>query len=117
MTNNQVAALLGITAMIAGGQTLFKHAALKLQAAQGSSVLALATVLSFWAALLLYGLGTLWWIWILQSVPLSRAYPFFALAFAIVPLMAALLFAEKLNLTYALGALLIVAGVIVTARA
>lgn len=123
MTNNQVASLLGITAMIAGGQTLFKHAALKLQAAQsglgqsGSGLIGLAMVPSFWAALLLYGLGTLWWIWILQTVPLSRAYPFFALAFAVVPLLAALLFAEKLNLTYAVGAALIMAGVIVTARA
>lgn len=118
MTNNQVAALLGITAMIAGGQTLFKQAALKLQAMPGTgTILGLALIPSFWAALVLYGLGTMWWIWILQTVPLSRAYPFFALAFAVVPLLAWLLFAEKLNLTYALGAALIMAGVVVTARA
>jgi undecaprenyl phosphate-alpha-L-ara4N flippase subunit ArnE len=119
MTNNQIAALLGISAMIAGGQTLFKVAALRLNkdAEPISNLLTLSTVPSFWLALVLYGCGTLMWIHILQTVPLSRAYPFAALGFVIVPVLAVLLFSEKLSLTYALGAALIVAGILVTARA
>lgn len=119
MTNNQVAALLGISALLAAGQTLFKLAAMKLRGAGAAStdLMGLALIPSFWIALVLYGLGTLLWIFILQTVPLSRAYPFMALAFVMVPLLAVLLFSERLNLTYALGALLIVAGVVVTARA
>lgn len=119
MTNNQVAALLGISALLAAGQTLFKVAALKLKGAGGAStdLLSLAAIPSFWLALTLYGLGTLLWIFILQTVPLSRAYPFMALAFVMVPLMAMMFFAERLNLTYAIGTLLIVAGVVVTSRA
>jgi drug/metabolite transporter (DMT)-like permease len=119
MTNNQVAALLGISALLAAGQTLFKVAALKLKGAGEASadMLALALIPSFWLALVLYGLGTLLWIYILQTVPLSRAYPFMALAFVMVPLLAVAFFAERLNLTYVIGALLIVAGVVVTARA
>lgn len=119
MTRFQIAALLGISVLLAVGQTLFKVAALRLR--QGPSgaagLLALAGVPSLWIALALYGGGTLLWIYVLQTVPLSRAYPFMALGFILVPAIAALFFAEKLNLTYALGALLIVAGVVVTARA
>ena len=119
MTNNQVAALLGISALLAAGQTLFMVAALKLKGAGGAStdLLSLAAIPSFWLALALYGLGTLLWIFILQTVPLSRAYPFMALAFVMVPLMAMLFFAERLNLTYTVGTVLIVAGVLVTSRA
>ncbi|WP_310531762.1 EamA family transporter [Novosphingobium sp.] len=119
MTNNQVAALLGISALLAAGQTLFKFAAMRLKGAgeASSNLFGLALIPSFWLALVLYGLGTLLWIYILQTVPLSRAYPFMALAFVMVPLLAVLLFSERLNLTYAFGALLIVAGVVVTARA
>ncbi|MFM5929937.1 MAG: hypothetical protein ACKOPQ_03415 [Novosphingobium sp.] len=119
MTSNQVVALLGISAVLAAGQTLFKVAAMKLKGAGAAStdLFALATIPSFWIALALYGLGTLLWIFILQTVPLSRAYPFMALAFVMVPLLAMAIFSEKLTLTYALGTLLIVAGVVVTSRA
>lgn len=119
MTNNQIAGLLGIAGLLAAGQTLFKVAALALarRGAGGGSLLALATVPAFWLALVLYGCGTLLWIWILQTVPLSRAYPFTALGFVFVPVIAAVFFAERLNLTYALGAALIIAGLFVTARA
>lgn len=119
MTRFQIAALLGIAALLAIGQTLFKVAALRLRAGSPTAAgfASLAGLPSFWLALVLYAGGTLLWIYILQTVPLSRAYPFMALGFVFVPVIAALFFAEKLNLTYAMGALLIVAGVVVTARA
>ncbi|PLK26866.1 hypothetical protein [Novosphingobium sp. TH158] len=119
MTGQQIAALLGFSALLAAGQALFKASALKLGQTGGTvgGLFSLVAMPGFWLALALYGAGTLLWIYILQTVPLSRAYPFAALGFVIVPIIAALLFAERLNLTYALGAALIVAGVIVTARA
>jgi drug/metabolite transporter (DMT)-like permease len=54
---------------------------------------------------------------ILTVVPLSRAYPFVALAFVLVPAAGYLLFHEPVNTRYAIGTALIVAGVIVAARA
>lgn len=119
MTNAQIGALLGISALLAAGQSLFKYAALNLRGAgtDANALLSLAMLPSFWTALALYGLGTVLWIFILQTVPLSRAYPFMALAFVLVPLLAVLLFRETLSLTYMIGAALIVAGVVVTARA
>lgn len=111
-------ALLGISALLAAGQSLFKLSALSLQdAGRTGGLLSLATIPSFWLALALYGLGTLFWIIVLQTVPLSRAYPFMALAFVLVPLLAVVIFKESLSLTYVVGAALIVAGVVVIARA
>jgi len=118
MTQGQVGALLGFSAMLAVGQTLFKFAALGMR--KGTVIegfLSLPMLVSFWASLALYGCATLLWICLLQSVPLSRAYPFAALGFVIVPGLAALFFAERLSPAYGVGALLIVAGVIVTSRA
>ncbi len=105
--------------MLAAGQTLFKFSALGMgtKGASPASFLSLLAMPVFWAALVLYGFATLLWIYILQQVPLSRAYPFAALGFVIVPVLSVLFFSERLNVTYALGALLIVAGVVVTARA
>jgi len=54
---------------------------------------------------------------ILMTVPLSRAYPFVALAFVLVPAAGYLFFHESITLRYALGTALIVIGVAVAARA
>lgn len=131
MTAGQVAGLLGFSAMLAAGQALFKTCALAVsrQSASGNEggtgggkgtgldFLALLQIPSFWAALMLYGLATVLWIYLLQTIPLSRAYPFAALGFVIVPAIAAVFFKESISASYVLGALLIVGGVIVTSRA
>jgi drug/metabolite transporter (DMT)-like permease len=44
--------------------------------------------------LVLYGALSLFYVWILTFTPLSRAYPFVALAFALTPVLAAWLFGE-----------------------
>ncbi|MBH0114566.1 hypothetical protein I5E68_16585 [Novosphingobium sp. YJ-S2-02] len=127
MTAGEVAGLLGFSAMLAAGQALFKTCALAVsrQSVSGNEggkgtgldFLALLQVPSFWAALMLYGLATVLWIYLLQTIPLSRAYPFAALGFVIVPAIAAVFFKESISASYVLGALLIVGGVIVTSRA
>ena len=54
----------------------------------------------------------IWWVWILTFIPLSRAYPFVALAFAITPMLGGWLFDELINLRLALGIAAIVFGLV-----
>jgi drug/metabolite transporter (DMT)-like permease len=104
--------------MLAVGQLLFK-----LTAARSPTIERLADlrhVLSdpiLWLALLLYGLATVLWVFLLQRVALIHAYPFAALAFVLVPFGAAAFFGERLSGGVLLGSVLIVAGIAVTGLA
>ncbi len=60
--------------------------------------------------LALYGLSTLAWLFLLRSVPLSRAYPLLALNFVLVPLLSRLFLGEKLGPDYVAGTLLLLGG-------
>jgi drug/metabolite transporter (DMT)-like permease len=110
----QIAVLAAYAAGMAGGQLLFKAAALRLPA-QGSfaeRLLALTTNVYFLAALAVYLGLSLLWVWLLRFTPLSRAYLFVALSFALVPLAAALAFDEPLSTRFLIGAVLTVCGLI-----
>ena len=61
--------------------------------------------------LVLYGITTLAWVWILRSAPLHLAYPFMGLAFLIVPTLAWMLLGEPLHWRTLAGGALIMAGV------
>ena len=64
------------------------------------------------AALLLYcGLAVLW-VWILSFTPLSRAYPFVAIAFFVTPMLGSLIFGEPLHLRALAGIVLILCGLV-----
>lgn len=93
------------------GQILFKLAA---ERAAGKTGLAFVGSLAanpfFIVAVILYGAITLFWVWILTHVPLSRAYPFVVLSFLFTPALGILLFQESLNGWYALGLALILSG-------
>ena len=104
-----IAALLCVCG-IAAGQLLFKCTA-DSQALSGS-YLHPRTLLWLLSALIRYGVT----IWTLQQGPLSRLYPWMALAFVIVPLLSALLLGERLQTTYWLGVSMIVAGVSIAVR-
>lgn len=80
-----------------------------------NGLLSLATNVWFWTALSLYGTATLLWIYILQHIPLSLAYPFAALGFVIIPAASWLIFKEPINLYYLAGAALIISGLFVIA--
>lgn len=103
---------------MAGGQLLFKLAANRSvevgSAASIERLLALFLDSYFLAAIFLYFILSLVWIWILGFVPISRAYPFFALNFILVAVAGWLVFAERLTLTNCLGLALIVLGIILT---
>ena len=101
--------------LLSAGQILFKQVAIGIKAEDTLNILK-EIILSPWlyGALLLYGSATLLWIVILKDTPLSYAYPYVAVGFIIIPVAAWFLFAETLSLRYALGTLLIVAGILLT---
>ena len=79
--------------LIASGQLLFKKVAETSDILSSfSGILGLLTNFWFWVALVIYGIATLLWIYILQKIALSQAYPFVALGFIFVPLGARFLF-------------------------
>jgi undecaprenyl phosphate-alpha-L-ara4N flippase subunit ArnE len=110
----QTAVLVAYAMGMAGGQLLFKAAALRVPA-QGSlaeRVLSLAHNVYFVAALVAYvGLGLVW-LWVLRFTPLSRAYLFVALSFLLVPIAAAFVFGEPLSGRFLVGAALTVCGLV-----
>lgn len=114
LTLVQIVLLAAYGAGMAGGQLLFKMAAQRftLSGAATSRLIDLTGNVYFFAAFVLYcGLAVLW-VWILTFTPLSRAYPFVALAFAITPLLAMWLFGEPITLRVGLGVAAIVLGLL-----
>ena len=118
--------LLFFVLLMCTGQILFKKTALILSKSYYSmhiskvfeSLLILIKIPYFFLALLVYASATLFWLFILQKVPLSIAYPFTALAMVIIPILSIFLFQEKLSLNYWIGATLIVIGIfIISAKA
>ena len=89
--------LLCFPVAIAAGQILFKRAAAQMTGGSGPWLLEVARLPSMWLALALYAAATLLWVRILTTVPLSRAYPFVALAFVLVPAAGYLFFDESIN--------------------
>jgi drug/metabolite transporter (DMT)-like permease len=60
--------------------------------------------------LVLYGIATVMWVYLLHGLPLSRAYPFIALVFAFVPFLSWVAFRDALDLRYGFGLALMMAG-------
>ncbi len=114
MTGIEALLLTATVAAIASGQVLFKLASTAWPA--GSGIDGLLGLGWFWVGLMVYAGATLAWLALLRTVPLSVAYPFFALAFFIVPLLSWWLLGEPLQARQWVGALLIGAGVWVSVR-
>ena len=66
--------------------------------------------------MVLYGVTTLVWIWVLSRSELGKVYPLMALAFVLVPIATYFLFDERFSVGYMLGIALIVMGIILTSR-
>jgi drug/metabolite transporter (DMT)-like permease len=94
---------------ISVGQILFKKAAQAMAAPMTWQAVAFNGWL--FASLILYGLTTLGWVWILRHVPLHLAYPFMGLAFLVVPVLAWWALGEPLHWRTLAGGALIMAGV------
>ena len=113
----QVALLLAYAVGMAGGQLLFKAAALRYaaEAPLGERLLSLIQNIYFLTAAALYVALTVLWVWILTFTPLSRAYPFVALAFAVTPLLGGFVFGEPLTARLMIGIGFILCGLLLVA--
>jgi drug/metabolite transporter (DMT)-like permease len=113
----QIALLVTYAGGMAGGQLLFKTAALRAAAdgPLGERLTAMMLNSVFIVAVLLYAALTVLWVWILSFTPLSRAYSFVALAFAITPLLGAVVFAEPISMRLVIGVGLIFGGLLFVA--
>lgn len=108
-----VAGLLLTPVLISAGQVLFKLTSRRAGSADVSGLLGVLFDPYLIAALAIYGFGTLVWVYVLKFVPLVTAYPFMALTFCLVPLLAFGLLGESLSLRYGVGVGLIIAGLLV----
>ena len=99
---------------IAIGQILFKQAARASVPAEGWLGWVNGWII---AALFLYGAATLLWVYVLRTTPLAIAYPLFALAFIIVPVLSSIFLGEPLRLSYFVGGAVIIAGVFISTQA
>jgi len=68
------------------------------------------------SALVAAFLASACWIAAVSRFPLSRIYPFMALNFVLVGLLAVPLFGESMSTSKIVGLLLVVAGLVVTSR-
>lgn len=104
----------GVVAILAAGQLLFRKAALSTPPlATVDGLFRLIRNPVFLVALFLYGVATLLWVGVLQRVPLSRAYPFMALGFAVVPAAAILSGGEPLSLRLISGLVFVIVGLLI----
>lgn len=116
MNGLHYAMLTAVAACLAVGQLLFKLSAQNLGSnAAPAGLLSLLGSVPFLSALVIYGLATLAWVYLLSQVPLSRAYPFMALSFVFTPILAHLVLHEALDVKFFAGTALLVLGVAVVA--
>jgi len=109
----QIALLITYAAGMAAGQLLFKAAALRLgDGPLSTRALLLLQDAPFIGAIVLYAALSVLWVWLLTFTPLSRAYPFVAVAFALTPVLGALVFAEPLSARLLVGIAVIASGLV-----
>lgn len=66
--------------------------------------------------LLLYGVGTIAWIIALSSAPLTAVYPFTALTYILVNILAITVLGERLSFNVLIGTALVLTGLFVMTR-
>ncbi len=64
------------------------------------------------AAMLLLGAGMLFWLRLLQFLPLSIAYPMLSINFVVITLIGQFLYKEKVGLKHWIGVLAIMSGIL-----
>lgn len=104
--------LIGVIFLLAIGQVLFKFASANVKISEPRSFL----TMWFCIALAVYGIATLGWVMVLARVPLSVAFPFYGLAFLLVPIMAKLFLNEPLRPQSLVGGGVILVGIAICSR-
>lgn len=99
---------------MAVGQILFKQSSTSV--ADGISPFdgLLQILFNKWmlAALTLYGLLTVYWVWVISFTPLSIAYPFVVFSILLTSLMSNCIYGEVITARYFVGLALLLAGVV-----
>ena len=108
-----LALLILVPVMIAFGQFLFKMAGKNLTGQIGRDLVGIAFDPYFIGAIALYGVASFLWVIAVSKTDISRAYPFMATGFVIVPVIGYFLLNETLNPIFFLGTALIVGGIVV----
>lgn len=96
------------------GQILFKQASAKLNLTPHDLLRSTLCNPYLIAAMLTYFTATFAWLLVIKDIPLPLAYPFAALAFVIVPVLAHFFLGETLSINSLIGAILIVAGIYIS---
>ena len=112
MVGAHISALLCVS-IVAVGQILFKLTADSITSA--GTILDRRVIGIGVASLMTCGIATLLWVQLLKTAPLSRAYPYVALNFVIIAVASRLFFHETISSTYAVGLILIVTGIVLSA--
>lgn len=113
MTPLQLLFILLTVCALSAGQILFKLAAQSINFSRDAWLSSMFEP-RLLIALAVYAVATVMWLAVLKIMPLRMAYPFVALAFVIVPIMAHFFLGEKLNFNTFIGAALIGTGVYVS---
>lgn len=101
--------------LLAFGQILFKIAAdQKYPDGRAYSIVKIILSIPMISACLLYAVTIILYVYLLQQLPLSRAYLFSMIGSAIVPILAIIIFKEDFSLRYVFGFAMIVFGVVLT---
>lgn len=110
MALSQLAFIILTVLALSAGQILFKLASdVIVWSPTGFAASLLSPKLII--AMVVYAFATFMWLFALKTVPLRLAYPFMALAFVVVPVLAHCLLGERLGSNTFVGAALIAAGV------
>jgi multidrug transporter EmrE-like cation transporter len=99
----------------AAGQIGFKYGALRIPDS-GALLTKAITAWPIIVGLLLYGVSTILWIYVLRFVELSYAYPLISLGYVLVFLASYFLFNEPIGTMRLAGLILILAGIILVSR-
>lgn len=112
MKSSDLALIFACVIGVSAGQVLFKFAAISLpKSGQTISVLDFISNVYLTTALLIYVAATILWIWILRTIPLNLAYPFMALTFLLVPILASIFVGEAIKSNIAVGGMFIIVGI------
>ena len=117
MSNLIYALALLSAVLLAIGQLLFKIGSSNIEEVSASSFIK-ATITSpiLIFAVALYGFTILIWIYVLNKMPLSIAYPITGLAYIIVPALSYFFLGEKIGPLIMIGSLFILVGISLIAR-
>jgi len=120
LTYVQIIQLVSFAFLMSLGQILFKKTALAISSTEAmgliEGIIKALSIPWLYLALTTYAFATVFWLYLLQRIPISIAYPFTALAMVIVPIIAFFVFGERLTISYWVALSLIISGIIVIAH-